>query len=75
MRAYGADAVINGLTFPRHEEETALAMFGRSIREAAKAYVEDPTFWPLIPNWNRVESAMPDFLGQLNKAVIEDNAA
>ena len=37
--------------------------------------LEDPTFWPLIPNWNRVESAMPDFLGMLNKAVVEDNAA
>jgi len=75
MRAYGADAMMNGLGFPRHEEETAVAMFGRSIREAAKAYVEDPTFWPLIPNWNRVESALPDFLGLLNNAVLEDNAA
>lgn len=73
LRAYGADAMMNGLTFPRHEEETAVAMFGRCIREAAKAHVEDPSFWPLIPNWNRVESALPDFLGLLNKAVAEDN--
>ncbi len=73
LRAYGTDAVMNGLTFPRHEEETAVAMFGRSIREAAKAHVEDPMFWPLIPNWNRVESALPEFLEALNKAVTEDN--
>jgi glucosyl-3-phosphoglycerate synthase len=73
LRAYGTDAMMNGLTFPRHEEETAVAMFGRCIREAAKAHVEDPMFWPLIPNWNRVESALPDFLATLNHAVMEDN--
>ena len=73
LRAYGTDAMMNGLAFPRHEEETAVAMFGRCIREAAKAHVEDPLFWPLIPNWNRVESALPEFLGALNAAVNEDN--
>ncbi len=73
LRAYGTDAVMNGLIFPRHEEETAVAMFGRSIRQAAKAHVEDPLFWPLIPNWNRVESALPEFLVALNRAVLEDN--
>jgi len=74
LRAYGADATMNGLTFPRHEEETAVATFGRSIREAAKRHVEDPMFWPLIPNWNRVESVLPEFLDALNKAVAQDNS-
>jgi len=74
LRAYGADAAMNGLVFPRHEEETAVATFGRSIREAAKRHVEDPMFWPLIPNWNRVESALPEFLDALNKAVAQDNS-
>lgn len=73
LRAYGADAAMNGLAFPRHEEETAVATFGRSIREAAKRHVEDPMFWPLIPNWNRVESALPKFLDELNEAVRADN--
>ena len=73
LRAYGADAAMNGLTFPRHEEETAVATFGRSIREAVRMHVEDPMFWPLIPNWNRVESALPDFLDELNMAVRADN--
>jgi len=73
LRAYGTDAAMNGLVFPRHEEETAVTMFGRSIREAAKAHVQDPMFWPLIPNWNRVESALPEFLDSLNKAVTADN--
>jgi len=74
LRAYGVDAAMNGLTFPRHEEETAVATFGRSIREAARRHVEDPMFWPLIPNWNRVESALPEFLEALNKAVAQDNS-
>lgn len=43
---------MNGLVFPRHEEETAVTMFGRCIREAAQSHVKDPTFWPLIPNWS-----------------------
>ena len=74
LRAYGTDATMNGLIFPRHEEETAVTMFGRCIREAARRHVEDPMFWPLIPNWNRVESALPEFLGSLNQAVTTDNA-
>jgi glucosyl-3-phosphoglycerate synthase len=73
LRFYAADAAMNGLRFPRHEEETAVSTFVRSIRLAAKIHMEEPMFWPLIPNWNRVESAMPDFLDDLNKAVALDN--
>jgi glucosyl-3-phosphoglycerate synthase len=74
LRAYGADAAMNGLAFPRHEEETAVATFAGSIREAARTHVEDPMLWPLIPNWNRVESALPEFLDALNQAVAQDNS-
>jgi glucosyl-3-phosphoglycerate synthase len=74
LRFYNADAVVNGLHFPRHEEESAVATFARSIRLAAKTHAEDTMFWPLIPNWNRVESALPNFLGELNHAVRLDNA-
>jgi len=73
LRAYGTDAAMNGLDFPRHEEETAVATFARSIREAALTHVKDPMLWPLIPNWNRVESALPEFLEALNKSVAQDN--
>lgn len=73
LRFYAADAAMNGLRFPRHEEETAVSTFARSIRLAAKNHMEEPMFWPLIPNWNRVESALPDFLDALNKAVALDN--
>jgi glucosyl-3-phosphoglycerate synthase len=73
LRFYAADAAINGLTYPRHEEENAVSTFVRSIRFAARAFQEDPLWSPLIPNWNRVESACPTFLDELREAVRLDN--
>lgn len=74
LRQYNADAAINGLNYDRHAEEVAVAMFVRSIRTAAKAYLEAPLGAPLINNWNRVESALPHFLEELYEAVQLDNA-
>jgi glucosyl-3-phosphoglycerate synthase len=73
LRIYAADAAINGLVYPRHEEESAVFTFVRSIRVAAKAFQEDPLWTPLIPNWNRVESALPTFFWELCEAVRLDN--
>ncbi|MEK7685666.1 MAG: glycosyl transferase [Verrucomicrobiota bacterium] len=73
LRFYAADAAINGLRYPRHEEEGAVATFVRSIRTSAKAFLEDPLWSPLIPNWNRVQSALPEFFEELNEAVRLDN--
>jgi glucosyl-3-phosphoglycerate synthase len=73
MRFYGADAEINGLKYDRHEEELAVATFVRSIRTAARDYLSDPLGNPMIPNWNRVDSALPDFLQAFNHAVQSDN--
>ncbi len=75
LRFYAADAVLNGLKYPRHEEETAVATFVRSIRVAAKNFLDDPLGPPLISNWNRVESALPTFLDELKDAVRLDNQA
>lgn len=74
LRFYNADSVINGLRYPRHEEESAVSTFVRCIRRAARSYQEDPLASPLIPNWNRVESALPDFTRELCQAVQLDNA-
>ena len=71
---YHADASINGLTFDRHEEENAVATFARGLKTAAQQYLEDPLGAPLIPNWNRITSAIPDFLNMLNEAVEQDSA-
>ncbi len=73
LRFYAADAAINGLRFPRHEEELATATFARSIRTAAKAFLQDPLWTPLIPNWNRVQSALPGFLEEFHYAATLDN--
>ncbi len=74
LRFYNADSVINGLRYPRHEEESAVSTFVRSIRRAARDFQDDPLWSPLISNWNRVQSALPDFGRELHKAVAQDNA-
>lgn len=73
LRHYNADALVNGMTFGRHEEELAVTTFAGSIRTAAKAFLDDPLGAPLLPNWNRVESALPTFLDELKAAVQKDN--
>lgn len=70
---YEADAAVNGLVFDRHEEAKAVEAFTRGIAMAAEAYLESPMGTPLIPNWNRVTSAIPGILEMLKKAVDEDN--
>ena len=75
LRFYAAEAAVNGLSFPRHEEEKAVATFVRSIQIAEKAFLEDPLSSPLIPNWNRVQAGLPGFFDELNAAVRLDNEA
>jgi glucosyl-3-phosphoglycerate synthase len=70
---YEADAAINGLEFDRHEEAKAVEAFTRAIGMAAQVFMENPMASPLIPNWNRVTSAIPGVLDMLRKAVDEDN--
>ena len=70
---YEADAAINGLEFDRHEEAKAVEAFTRAIMQASSAFMENPMGSPLIPNWNRVTSAVPGILDMLNKAVDMDN--
>ncbi|HNQ73865.1 MAG TPA: glycosyl transferase [Verrucomicrobiota bacterium] len=73
LRFYSADAVLNGLRYPRHDEERAVATFVRSIRAATRSFLEDSLWTPLIPNWNRIQSALPDFFDRLHRAVELDN--
>jgi glucosyl-3-phosphoglycerate synthase len=71
---YNADAMINGLFFDRHLEETAAETFAHALRLSSEEFFADPLGAPLIPNWNRVSSALPGFLGALSEAVDADNA-
>lgn len=71
---YEADAAINGLGFDRHEEAMAVEAFTKAIALAARAFMENPMgTTPLIPNWNRVSTAIPDIFEMLKMAVDEDN--
>jgi glucosyl-3-phosphoglycerate synthase len=67
LRHYTADAWINGLELDRNQEELA-------VTTSCAAFARRPAFWktrwaPLIPNWNRVQSALPDYLEEPNEAV------
>jgi len=74
LRFYAADATINGLKYPLHDEESAVSTFVRSIQAAVAAFQDEPIEAPIISNWNRVESALPSFLSDLGEAVRLDNA-
>jgi glucosyl-3-phosphoglycerate synthase len=66
---YYADAMLNGLKFDRHAEEMAVAVFARSLSLAATEFLKDPRGLPLIPNWNRVLAAVPEFFDLFEDAV------
>ena len=74
IASYSDDAALNGLVFDRHEEELAVETFSRALRAAGLGFVRDPMGAPQIPNWNRVVSALPDFLEELREAVEADAA-
>jgi glucosyl-3-phosphoglycerate synthase len=57
---YYALAKMNGFGFPRHDEESAVATFARALHSAVEQFQADPLCAPLIPNWARVLSAVPD---------------
>jgi len=73
IRKYNDDAAFNGLAFDRHAEGTAAEIFAKSIEIAAKTVLDDPLGSPQIPSWNRVMSAVPEFLDTLHAAVEADN--
>ena len=72
IASYNDDALLNGLAFDRHEEELAVETFTRAMRAAGFDFVRDPLGNPPIPNWNRVTSALPEFLDELREAVEAD---
>ncbi len=73
LRKYQNDSIINSLEFKRHDESLAVEAFSRGIAIAGEQILEDPLGIPLIPNWSRVVSAIPDFFSQLKDAVEKDN--
>jgi glucosyl-3-phosphoglycerate synthase len=74
IHRYYADAMLNGLVFDRHAEELAVATFVSSLRLASQEFLDDPMGLPLIPNWNRVAAAMPEFFDCLRRSVEASNS-
>jgi len=74
VKSHRDDADFNGLAFDYHLETVMAEAFTRAIQIAGKEFMDDPLYSPLIPSWNRVTSAIPDFLDRLREAVEADNA-
>ena len=70
---YRSDAIMNGLKFDSHMEEKAVELFAMNIMKAGEGFILKPMDTPFIPTWSRVKSAIPDFLGRLEKVVNDDN--
>jgi glucosyl-3-phosphoglycerate synthase len=74
LKQYQDDASINSLIFERHNEANMVEAFSQSLKIAGEQILEDPLGIPLIPNWSRVISAIPDFYDLLIEAVEKDNS-
>jgi len=73
IEKYETDSAINGLYFDRHMESKAVEAFTSGLKIAGDKFLEDPSGSPLIPNWSRVTSAIPDFFEKLIGVVEADN--
>jgi glucosyl-3-phosphoglycerate synthase len=72
VETYHNDATMNGLTLDIHAEENAVELFAENIIVAGQTFLDHPMDKPFIPCWNRVISAIPDVLQQINSAVEQD---
>lgn len=70
---YHALALLNGLTYDRHEEIVAIDAFVNSLHMAIEEFMADPVGIPMLSSWTRIEAAIPDFSERLNDAVEKDN--
>ena len=70
---YRSDAKMNGLSFDSHIEEKTVELFALNIMKAGESFFENPMETPFIPTWNRVLSAIPDFLDRFKLSVELDN--
>jgi glucosyl-3-phosphoglycerate synthase len=73
IRSYADDALINQIAFDLHAENQAAETFRKALQVAARNFLDDPHGVVLIPNWNRVTAAVPDFLERFQVAVEEDH--
>ncbi len=73
VQIYKKDAQMNLFDLDVHEEETAVELFAKNIMTAGQVFLDSPMESPNIPTWSRVDTALPNFLNDLKKAVETDN--
>jgi glucosyl-3-phosphoglycerate synthase len=73
IEKYHALALLNGLTYDRHEEIEAVDAFVGAMKLAVNEFVGDPVGIPMMAAWVRVEAAIRNFSDRLSEAVEEDN--
>ena len=73
LEIYHNDAKINGLELNINEEEIAIELFSNNIIIAGQEFLDNPNQNPLITNWNRVETAMPDIRNRFLDIVESDS--
>ncbi len=73
ISSYHAIAMMNGLAFDRHQEESIVETFYKALIYSSERFLEDPMGVQMLPNWNRITSAYPNFLDRLRKIVERDN--
>ncbi len=74
VERYGNVAVMNGLDFDSHAEETLVEMFAQAIMDAGDDFLANPMESPFLASWARVQSAVPDAFALLSAAVEADNS-
>ena len=72
VEIYHNDARMNGLTTDRHREEQAVELFAANLVEAGSIFLDNPNATPFLPSWNRVQSALPELLAEMQAAVQAD---
>ncbi len=73
LEIYHNDAKINGLELNINEEEIAIEVFANNIIIAGQEFLDNPNQNPLITNWNRVQTAMPDVKSRFLDIVESDS--
>lgn len=69
---YETLAMINGLTFDRHSEASAMEAFSEAMSEAFEEFMANPIGTPLLSAWQRITAALPEFGNRLVE-VVEDH--
>ncbi len=74
LRSYRQDAIFNGLEYSQKDEELAIEIFLKNVRQAGlEVLAEKESFEQgAMPSWKTVQSEIPDVFNILRRAVEED---